>query len=258
MRTRLEPVHRIVQRVHRMPTGHRVELHDRRQGVAVALEVRDRLTRRVHGQIREEHRHPRPGRDDDRLRGQLVERVDAGVLLQPRSVCLRTVDERAMREIRTHDPGLGLEQRRPAIRHADGPALPGCFGRQQLVLRPRRVERVARALRRIVDELQQAVQLQQADAGLPLELAPTRKRLLRQLDELDLGICQTHDSRPPVARAARVADLELLVQRDLVPIAREGVRGCRAHDSRTDNRRPAHDASGTAICSRSSPPGPRR
>ena len=44
------------------------------------------------------------------------------VLAELRAVRERAVDERAMGEVGTHDSRLGLEERAPAVGHADGPA----------------------------------------------------------------------------------------------------------------------------------------
>jgi hypothetical protein len=124
--------------------------------------------------------------------------------------------------------------------------------------RARRVERCARALVEIADELQQPVQLEQLDSRLLLELAPAGERLLRELDELEVRICEPHDARAPVAGAARVPDLELLVHRDFVALAGEGIGRSRAHDPRAHDRDVGHYASGTAIWTCSTPRGPAR
>src|SRR5204863_5442070 len=187
-----------------------------------------------------------------------VERVDPGVLAQLRPVRDGAVDECAVRETGADDSALGLEQRRPAVRNADRPPLAGVLRRKELVLRARRVERCARALVEIADELQEPVQLEQLDSGLLLEPAPARERLPRELDELEVRICEPHDARAPVAGAARVPDLELLVQRDVAALAREGIRRRRAHDPRADYRDVGHSACGTAIWSCPTPRGPAR
>jgi hypothetical protein len=147
----------------------------------------------------------------------------------------RAVDERAVCEVGADDSGFRLEEHAPAVGSPDRPAPTHRLRGEQLIWRTRSVERGTRSLGRIVDELEQAVQLEQLDARVALELAPARKRLLRELDELHLGIGEAHDPRAPVTRAARVADLELLIEDDVVPVAGERVRGGRAHDPRSDD-----------------------
>jgi hypothetical protein len=135
-----------------------------------------------------------------------------------------------------NDPRFRLEERRPAARHADRPAPARFEGIEQLVLGCSRFESILRALSRILDELEESVQLEQLLARLLLQLVPAREGLFRQLHELDLGICEPHDPRAAMARAARVTDAELLENNDVVPVPRERARGRTAHDPRADDR----------------------
>ena len=146
----------------------------------------------------------------------------------------RSTKARWARSARTI-PASGWKSAVQPLGHADRPTLARGVGVQELVGRTGGVECRARALGKIVDELQQAVQLQELDAGFTLELVPAGERLLRQLDELHLRVREPNDARASVTRAARVADLELLVEDDVMAVARKRVCGGRAHDPRADD-----------------------
>jgi len=53
---------------------------------------------------------------------EFVERLDARLLLETGAARQRAVDESSVREVRTHDAGLGLEECRPPVGHAERPA----------------------------------------------------------------------------------------------------------------------------------------
>ena len=255
----LEPVPRVVKRVVHVPARVRIELTDGSQRSAVAPEVRKRLTRRPDRDVADEFPHPRACGHDDRLGVQLVERLDTRPFPQTRSVTERRVEERPLCQIGTHGSRLGLEERRPTLRHHDGPAPSHLAGRQQLERGSGRLEHVAGALGRVLDELEQTIELEQHRPGFCLELAPTAQGLLREPDPFQLRVCETEDARSPVTRAAIVPDAELLEQRDLVPVARQRTRGRRAHDPGADDRN-VHGAifavSGAARRSRCATPPP--
>ena len=95
--------------------------------------------------------------------------------------------------------------------------------------------RVQRGLGRLA-ELEEARVLDQPLAGLLFERAPALVRLLRELDPLRLGIREPEDARPTVARATLVVELVLLVDDDLVTVARERRRGREPVDPSADDR----------------------
>ena len=72
-------------------------------------------------------------------------------------------------------------------------------------------------------------------AALRLELAPERKALLREPDPALVRIGQADDPRAAVARAAVVAELELLADDDVASCLRERPCGREAHHARADD-----------------------
>ena len=89
---------------------------------------------------------------------------------------------------------------------------------------------------RELDDLDQPVELEQRLAGLPLELAPERERLLREPHVLILCVGEPEDPRAAVARPVRVPDLELLVDDRFVPAAFQRPSGREPHHAPADDR----------------------
>jgi hypothetical protein len=107
------------------------------------------------------------------------------------------------------------------------------LGVEQLDQRARQLEGALRPFPGAADELDDPVQLQQRLAALLLELPPERERLLRHAHPLDLGIGEPEDPGRAVARAARVVELELLVDRDVDSAARQRTGRSKPVDSRS-------------------------
>jgi len=147
----------------------------------------------------------------------------------------RTVDESAVRELRADNAGLGLVECGPTVGDADRPARASVVCREQLIFRACGIERVPRALRRVLDELEQPVQLEQLCVRLLLELTPADERLLCQLDELHLRIGKPKDPRPPVTRATRMAEAKLLDEQDVAALTRERTGSRSSHDPSPDD-----------------------
>ncbi len=104
----------------------RIQLCDYRQRLAFTAEVRNGLAGSSDGQVRDEVPDPRADRQHDHLCFELVERLDLRLLFETGAARQRAVDESSVREVGTHDAGLGLEQCRPPVGHAERPAA-SCF-----------------------------------------------------------------------------------------------------------------------------------
>src|SRR4029077_9976687 len=72
-------------------------------------------------------------------------------------------------------------------------------------------------------------------AALGLELPPEPHRLLREPHVFGLGVREPEDPGTPMARPARVSDLELLVDSRLDPAPLERPARRKAHHPRSDN-----------------------
>src|SRR5205823_8177636 len=94
------------------------------------------------------------------------------------------------------------------------------------------VERPRRRERRVGHKLDETVETEQAR----VELLPTGVRVLREADPELLGIRDTEDARPAVARTVVVVELELLVHRDLRATSCKLPRRRGAHDPGSDDR----------------------
>ena len=90
-----------------MPLRH--HLGDDRRDLALEPEVRDRLAglddREVDAVRGEQAARPWAGADDDHVLVEVVERLDAVVLLDPQAP-----RERGARAVGVHDPRVGLEE----------------------------------------------------------------------------------------------------------------------------------------------------
>jgi len=110
--------------------------------------------------VREEVPDPWAGGHHDHLCVEIVERLDARLLLESGAVPQCAVDEGSVREVGADDAGLGLEEHRPPLGHADRPTALRSVRVEQFVLGSRRRERVCGALCRAFDDLEQAVELE--------------------------------------------------------------------------------------------------
>src|SRR5205823_6993934 len=137
--------------------------------------------------------------------------------------------ERRERLVRAEDPRFRLKDGERALGNADGiPAL-GLVTVEAVPLDAAGLQRVGGALLERPDDLEQAVQLEQRLAGLGFELAPEPQRLLGEPHVFLLPIGEAEDPRPPVAGAALVPGLELLVDDHVVPAMLQGAAGREAH-----------------------------
>src|SRR5581483_12108054 len=84
-------------------------------------------------------------------------------------------------------------------------------------------------------QLEHPVQVEELLTALPLELAPPLQRLLREPHPLLLRVGEPEDPGAPVARAAGVAELELLVDDGVVSGAPERPRGGEPVQARADD-----------------------
>jgi hypothetical protein len=140
------------------------------------------------------------------------------------------LEERVARAIGEHDARVGDVQGRPALREVRA-LRPNLVLVEQPVRHAALVERTRRGERGVRDELDQPVEAEEAG----IELLPPRVRLLREANPVRLGIRHTEDPRAPVARAAVVVELELLVHRHLGAALAQRPRGRAAHHPRADD-----------------------
>src|SRR5581483_11276381 len=91
-------------------------------------------------------------------------------------------------------------------------------------------------------------------AALLFQLAPAGERVLGQANPLRLRVREAEDPRAPVRGAAGVAELELLVDDDVVAAAPERPRGREAVDAGADDG----DVSQSCSSAHRSPPPPAR
>src|SRR6266480_3939029 len=91
------------------------------------------------------------------------------------------------------------------------------------------------ALLRALDQLEEAVQLEQLLPRFLLERSPARECLPRQLDEFDLRVGEPDDAGAAMARAVRMFDAELFEEQDATALACQRVRRGRAHDPGSDH-----------------------
>src|SRR5207244_12773003 len=112
-------------------------------------------------------------------------------------------------------PGGGAHEPGPLPGAAARPPRPRVAATVHRGWGPGRATAATGASTRLDDHLEQAVELEHLQPALLLELAPATKRVLRQPDPLRVRIREPEDARAAVARASIVADLELLVDRDL-------------------------------------------
>src|SRR5712691_2791048 len=105
-----------------------------------------------------------------------------------------------------------------------------------------RCEHVARAHLDARAKLEEPVQLEQFATRLALEVPPAGERLLGEHDPVLLRIGEPKDPSAAVARPARMAVVELLVQRDVGTARGKRPRGGGAHDTRPDDRDLRHCA----------------
>ena len=193
----------------------RDDLGDHGRDRAFESEERDRLAGLDDGKLDagrlEQAAGPRPGRDDHDGLLEIVERLDRMALSD-----VEAARERGERLVGVDDAGVGLEEHeRVGLRGDTEPRLRLLAG-EQLAGYATRLEGSLRTDDALAVELEQPVEEEQLLAALRLELAPARERLLRQPHPLLLGIGEPEDPRSPVARAARVPELELLVDDDVV------------------------------------------
>src|SRR5439155_26531971 len=162
------------------------------------------------------------------------------------------LEERSGPPVRGDGGRIGLAERDPAGRKLDAE---GARDRrlEQLVLDAESGEHVARGELNARRELDKPVQLEQLGPGLLLELAPARERLLCERDPGRVRVREPEDPRAPVARAARRARLELLVERDVGATLGERPGGGTAHHARPDD---CDYWSCQAISNRNVSPGP--
>ena len=85
-------------------------------------------------------------------------------------------------------------------------------------------------------DVDEPAELEQRPPRLALELAPELVRPLREPDPVLLGVREPEDARRAVARAARVPELELLVDRHLVAALGDRARAGEPHHAGADDR----------------------
>ena len=179
VRTSLQPVHRVVERVHRVVTGRLVELDDRGKRRPVEGSTRPFPASRAPGRPA---RAPSPTGllSRRRRRRRVVERLDTA--RDDRYAPSRN----ASRAVRPDDAPVRLEERRPSVRqhHAVLPQ----FVRADLALldAPRR-ERVARGEVDARAELDEPVELEERAPRLALQVAPAGKRFLASCTQCGSG-----------------------------------------------------------------------
>src|SRR5262249_57626374 len=118
--------------------------------------------------------------------------------------------------------------------------------------------RLRGGLRALAVQLQETVQGEQLLPALLLQLAPAVQCFLRQPDPRLLRVCEAEDPRPAVARSARMAELELLVDDDVVTVSIERPGGREPVQPGADDRDVTHGAGRPCSAARRSPPPPAR
>ncbi len=238
---RLETEDRVVERVQRVTARRIVQLDDGRRRRPFVPEVRNRLARHAHRQVRHERRRPGAGGHDDDVGVQLVERRHAPSRLDSRAARNGEIEKRVAREVGAHDTRLGLMQRCPAGRQDDA-ELPRRGGVERPVGSTARVERRSRGQLGRRGELDEPVEPQQLRAGLRLELAPAGDRLGGETHPVRLRIRKPDDPGAAVARAASVIEVELLDDGHLGAVLGQRPGGGAAHHAGTDDRDACHAA----------------